>query len=86
MKTKDLFSTTAGILYFNDLKLDFLVIMGLVISFLGAFLFSYSKIVEIYELKGKEKKFDEEKLGFPQQNSEKENDFVVYVIDPQIKS
>ena len=76
---KDLFSTTAGILYFNDLQLDFTVFLGLGVSFIGAFLFSYLKVKEIYEEKD---------------NAYKKNDdcilnenpgFIVYIIEPKIK-
>lgn len=81
---QDLFSTTAGILYFNDLKLDFYVLLGLGISFLGAFMFSYLKVREMSETKGKMKKFDDESLH-EEDDQESKNGFIVYTIEPQIK-
>lgn len=80
-----MFSTTAGIMYFNDLKLDFVVLTGLAVSFLGAFLFSFLKVLEIQEFKARSKKNDEkediEHSG--EGGTRKSQDFVVFVIDPQ---
>ena len=81
-----MFSTTAGILYFNDLKIDFLVFVGLVISFLGAFLFSYVKVIELQELKAQGKKNDdEENHAIENDERDKLQNYIVYVIHPEIK-
>jgi len=73
------------------LKLDFVVLMGLAISFIGAFLFSYLKIIEIQDFKGQTKKNDENnnsreeiKENENARKSKSEN-FIVYIIEPQIK-
>lgn len=81
-----MFSTTAGILYFNDLKIDFVVFVGLVISFLGAFLFSYVKVIELQELKAQGKKNDDEENQIIEKDErDKSNNYIVYVIQPEIK-
>ena len=81
-----MFSTTAGILYFNDLIIVFLVFVGLVISFLGAFLFSDVKVIELQELKAQGKKNDdEENHAIENDERDKLQNYIVYVIHPEIK-
>ena len=62
-----------------------MVLVGLGVSFIGAFLFSYMKVAEIYDLKKKDddksRACEKELFIVPIESQ----NYVVYVIDPQTK-
>ena len=58
---KDIFSTTLGIIVFQDLKMNRYIILGLTISYIGTFIYSYFKIKE--NMKSNYKKLNEENVN-----------------------
>jgi len=44
---KDVFSTTASVFIFNDLNVNTMIVIGIMLSFIGSFMYSMTKIQEI---------------------------------------
>jgi len=75
---KDIFSTTLGIMVFQDLKINRYIILGLTISYVGASLYSYTKIKENAKIpsrrgsEGSEKEIPYKRLLTGSEGSEKD--------------